>query len=144
VDAHNPSSYVARLDGALDRLGRYLTSAASTHLEAVPGPMLSGSQRTVLRALVDNGPCQVSEVAGHLNVTLSASTGLVDRLVKSKLVTRERDQKDRRVVWVKVTPEGEEAVKGAELRRRAALGQLVGNLTEEDLSTLCSILERIG
>lgn len=143
MDAQRSSSYVARLEAAFDRLGRYLTSAASAHLEEAPGPMLSGSQRTVLRALVDHGPCQVSEVANHLGVTLSAATGLVDRLVKAKLVTRERDQKDRRVVWVKVTGEGETAVKAAEARRRAALGHLIADLSEEDLSTLCSILERV-
>jgi DNA-binding MarR family transcriptional regulator len=79
-----------------------------------------------------------------LSVTLSAATGLVDRLVKSRLVTRERDQKDRRVVWVTVTPEGADAVKGAELRRRAAVGQLTSDLSQADLATLCEILERIG
>lgn len=134
---------VARLEAAVDRFGRYMTSAASRHLDEVPGPMLSGSQRVVLRALVDHGPQQVTEVANHLNVTLSAATGMVDRLVKAKLVTRDRDQKDRRVVWVKVTPEGEQAVKAAEQRRRAVLGQLVCHLSEADLGTLCSIIERI-
>jgi DNA-binding MarR family transcriptional regulator len=144
VDDQHSSSYVARLEVAFDRLGRYLTSAASTHLSEIPGPMLSGSQRHILRHLVDHGPCQVSEVAAHLSVTLSAATGLVDRLVKSRLVTRERDQKDRRVVWVTVTPEGADAVKGAELRRRAAVGQLTSDLSQADLATLCEILERIG
>lgn len=139
-----PPEYVARLESAVDRFSRYMTSAASTHLDEWPGPMLSGSQRTVLRALVNRGPYQVSEVAAQLNVTLSAATGLVDRLVKAKLVTRERDQKDRRVVWVKVTPEGEAAVAAAESRRRAALSQLVGHLSQDDLFTLCAILERIG
>ncbi|HYG56489.1 MAG TPA: MarR family transcriptional regulator [Symbiobacteriaceae bacterium] len=142
MDAQQPP-YVARLEAAFDRLGRYMTSQASSHLAEAPGPMLSGSQRIVLRALADKGPCQVSEVAGHLGVTLSAATGLVDRLVKARLVTRERDQKDRRVVWVKVTPEGVDAVNASEHRRRAALGQLVQHLSEADLSTLCAILERL-
>lgn len=142
MDAESPATYVARLEAAFDRLGRYMTSAAVAHQAVAPGPLLSGSQRIVLRALVDHGPCQVSEVANHLSVTLSAATGLVDRLVKAKLVTRDRDQKDRRVVWVKVTPEGEQAVKASEERRRAALSQLVAHLPEEDLSTLCAILER--
>lgn len=144
MDANPPAAtYVARLEEAFDRLGRYMTSAAVAHQTVAPGPMLSGSQRVVLRALVDRGPCQVSEVANHLSVTLSAATGLVDRLVKAKLVTRERDQKDRRVVWVKVTPDGEQAVKAAEERRRAALSKLVSHLSEDELSTLCAILERV-
>jgi DNA-binding MarR family transcriptional regulator len=143
VDAQRTESYVMRLEAAFDRLVRYMAAATSIHQAEAPGPVLSGSQRIVLRALVDRGPMQVSEVAAQLGVTLSAATGLVDRLVKGKLALRERDQKDRRVVWVKVTPEGEAAVKAAEERRRAALKQLVGHLPESDLSTLCDILERL-
>lgn len=135
--------YVPRLEEAFNRFIRYMASATSSHMETAPGPILSGSQRIVLRALVNNGPCPVSDVAGHLGVTLSAATGLVDRLVKAKLVTRDRDQQDRRVVWVKVTPEGEAAVTAAEARRRAALGQLVHKLPEQDLAVLCDILERL-
>ena len=143
MDGERTHLYVSRLEGAFNRLVRYIASAASAHQETAPGPMLSGSQRIVLRALVDHGPCQVSEVANHLGVTLSAATGLVDRLVKAKLVTRERDQKDRRVVWVRVTPDGVAAVEAAEERRRAALRKLVRHLPEGDLATLCDILERL-
>lgn len=143
MDATTNPTHVARLEEALNRLVRYMASATSAHQAEAPGPALSGSQRLVLRTLVNQGPCQVSEVAGALGVTLSAATGLVDRLVKAKLVTRDRDQKDRRVVWVKVTADGEEAVKAAEARRRAALSSLVGHLPAEELAKLCDILERI-
>lgn len=136
--------YVARLEEALNRLIKYMGAAASAHQAEAPGPTLSGSQRIVLRALINDGPCPVSEVANHLGVTLSAATGLVDRLVKSKLATRDRDQVDRRVVWVKITPEGEEAVRAAEARRRAAIRKLVRDLPERDLAQLSDILERLG
>lgn len=136
--------YISRLEGAFDRMSRFMTSAASAYQSVAPGPMLSASQRSVLRALINSGPHQVSEVANQLGVTLSAATGLVDRLVKSKLVTRERDQEDRRVVWVKITPEGEQAVNASEARRRAAFREMVKNLPEEDLVRLCEILERLG
>ncbi len=135
---------VARFEQALNRLIKYIRTQASAYEAEAPGPILSGSQRTVLRALINGGPCPVSEVAGHLGVTLSAATGLVDRLVKAKLVTRDRDQADRRVVWVKITPEGESAVRSSEARLRAAIRKLVQDLPEGDLSRLCDILERIG
>jgi DNA-binding MarR family transcriptional regulator len=144
LDAQQTELLVARLEEAFDRLGRYLTAAAAAYLDEAPGPMLSGSQRFVLRTLADRGPCQMSEVAHTLGVTLSAATGLVDRLVKSNLATRERDAKDRRVVWVKITPEGRQAVAMAERRRRAALSRLIADLSPEDLATLCDIIERIG
>jgi DNA-binding MarR family transcriptional regulator len=144
LDEQTNDSLVVRLESAFDRFTRFMASGQATQQAIAPGPTLSGSQRIVLRALSDKGPCQVSEVAGHVGVTLSAATGLVDRLVKARLVTRERDQKDRRVVWVKVTAEGEAAVQAAEARRRAVLSELTINLSPEDLSTLCTILERIG
>lgn len=144
MDADRSLAYVTRLEEAFNRLMRYMTSASTAHQAVAPGPMLSGSQRMVLRALTSGGPCQVTEVANHLGVTLSAATGLVDRLVKAKLATRERDQKDRRVVWVRVTEEGVAAVEAAEKRRRAAFSQLVANLPEGDLGQLCDILERLG
>lgn len=144
MDTDSIETYVARLEVAFNRLGRYLAAQASRHQAVAPGPVLSGSQRILLRTLVNEGPYQVSEVAALLGVTLSASTGLVDRLVKAGLATRERDQKDRRVVWVKVTPEGAAAVAAAEARQRAALGQLVRHLSEEDLSRLCRILDSLG
>jgi DNA-binding MarR family transcriptional regulator len=121
-----------------------MTSAAWAHLDVAPGPLLSGSQRTVLRSLVDNGPAQISEVAALLEVTLSAVTGMIDRLVKTDLVTRERDDEDRRVVWVKVTPDGKSALIAAEERYHAALTHFVRHLPTQDLATLCDILERLG
>lgn len=144
MEADRIAPYISRLEEAFNHLIRSMNSASTAYQSVAPGPMLSGSQRIVLRALLDHGPHQVSEVATLLGVTLSAATGLVDRLVKAKLVTRERDQEDRRVVWVKITPEGEQAVLAAEKRRRAAFRELVKNLPEEDLARLCDIMERLG
>lgn len=144
MEAQHRDRYVVRLEDAFNRLVRYMGSAADKYQSAAPGPVMSSSQRIVLRSLLSGGPCQVSEVAAMLDVSLSAATGLVDRLVKAKLATRDRDQQDRRVVWVKITPEGEQAVLAAETRRRMALAQLAQRLDEGDLASLCNILERLG
>jgi DNA-binding MarR family transcriptional regulator len=136
--------HVGRLEEAFNRLVRYLAAAVSEQQDVAPGPVISGSQRIVLRSLASNGPHQVSEVAAELGVTLSAATGLVDRMVKAKWVLRDRDQKDRRVVWVNVTPEGETVLRAAEARRRAALSRLVEDLPEDELAKLCDILEHLG
>lgn len=143
MDADRLAPYISRLETSFNHMAKIMTTAATAFQSVAPGPMLSGSQRIVLRALVDQGAHQVTEVANLLGVTLSAATGLVDRLVKSKLVVRERDQNDRRVVWVKVTPEGELAVLAAEKRRRAAFRTMVQNLEEAELAQLCDILDRI-
>ncbi len=143
MDADRTAPYMPRLEEAFNKMIRFMNSSSTSYQSVAPGPLLSGSQRIVLRALINNGPFQVSEVANQLGVTLSAATGLVDRLVKARLVTRERDQEDRRVVWVKITTEGEEAVRAAEERRRAAFREMVQNLNEGELAQLCDMLERM-
>lgn len=137
-------AYIPKLEASFDHMVRVMASAASAYQEVAPGPRMSGSQIIVLRALSSRGPLQVSEVANELTVTLSAATGLVDRLVKSGLAERERDERDRRVVWVKITPEGETALAAAVQRRRAAFREMVKNLSEADLERLCDILDRMG
>lgn len=131
--------YVHRLEEAFTRFFRSFSARHG------PNPAnLSGSQRIVLKALATQGKQQVSEVAAALSVTLSAATGLVDRLVKSRLATRERDTADRRVVWVNITPEGERVLGEAEERRRLVFHEMLENLPEEDIKTLCDIFDRMG
>lgn len=137
------SSYISRLETILERFTRRLAIRVESCQEDASRPGLSESQRIVLRMLVHHGPNQVSQIAARLGVSLSAVTGLVDRLVKSDLVVRMRDRNDRRVVWIKVTPQGEAALQEAEACRREALQYLVRNLSEDDLATLCDIFERM-
>ncbi|HSF31330.1 MAG TPA: MarR family transcriptional regulator, partial [Candidatus Tectomicrobia bacterium] len=69
---------------------------------------LSHSQYNVLRILRGAGPdglaCQ--EVAERMISRDPDITRLLDRLEARGLVTRTREQKDRRVVTVRITPEG--------------------------------------
>lgn len=130
--------YVDRFDVAFSRV---LRSISARHGPATAP--LSGSQRIVLKTLATQGKAQVSEVAGALDVTLSAATGLIDRLVKAQFVTRERDTEDRRVVWVHITPEGEQVLAEAEARRRLVLREMLVNLNTTDIQTLLEIFDRM-
>lgn len=48
----------------------------------------------------------VGELAEQLQIAPHSTVGMVDRLVKSRLVKRTPDQDDRRIVWVSLTPLG--------------------------------------
>ena len=50
--------------------------------------------------------CKMSDLSRILGVTKGAVTGLTDRLIKAGLLRRARSQKDRRVVYITLTPEG--------------------------------------
>jgi DNA-binding MarR family transcriptional regulator len=53
----------------------------------------------------------VTEIADNVDLSPSTVVGIVDRLEEKALVVRERDTKDRRVVFVKPTKAGKELVK---------------------------------
>jgi DNA-binding MarR family transcriptional regulator len=67
---------------------------------------LSMAQLNILYTLQRNGEMPMSRLAELLNVSLSSATGLIDRIEERGFVERTRVPEDRRVVKIRVTPEG--------------------------------------
>lgn len=67
-------------------------------------------QIAILHLLKDIPRCKMSEIAKFLTVTTSAATGIVDRMVRSGLLKRMREPKDRRIINIKLTPKGEKTI----------------------------------
>ncbi|HUV39423.1 MAG TPA: MarR family transcriptional regulator [Planctomycetota bacterium] len=88
---------------------------------------LNISQCQTLSTLCDEEPgMTMGELSSALGVTMGAATNLVDRLLASELVERERGKKDRRVVRVKLTDTGREALD----RDRATLAAFWSGIIE--------------
>lgn len=85
----------------------------------------------------------VSEEASETGVSLSAITALVDRLYKAGLVNRERDENDRRLVWLAITRRGEEILQACTAGRKEAMNKYLGKLPKEDLEQLEQICEKL-
>lgn len=75
----------------------------------------------ILELLKEDGPCRMSDLAGALDLSMGGVTGIVDRMIKMKLLRRDRSVNDRRVVKVALLKRGEDTV-GAinKLRRKTA------------------------
>lgn len=114
------------------------------HKPDVSGGGLTFTQQMVLQHLDHAGSRQVSDLARFLGISLSAVTGLVDRMTKAGLVTRDRDEGDRRVVWVKITPTGEEALKEWVRARSRRVHALFTQLEPVDLANLVEIIEKVA
>jgi len=68
-------------------------------------------QAMLLQALQRVGGRQSArELGRECHMLASTVTGVIDRLEAAGLVQRERDSRDRRIVWVVPTAEGEELV----------------------------------
>lgn len=104
---------------------------------------ITSSQYNVLRILRGEGkPLPCLEVADRMIAPVPAITGLIDRLEGMGLVTRERSEEDRRVVYIDLMPKGLKLL--AELDGPVlALNQtLLGHLTAPELRELSRLLEK--
>lgn len=64
----------------------------------------------VLLYLSNNKNSNLKDIANALQLDSPVVTGIVDRLVKEELVTREEDPNNRRSVIINLTPRGKEIV----------------------------------
>ena len=109
---------------------------------------ITGRQFFVMKKIHEKGKMTVSEVANEMNVSLSAISALTDRLYKTGSIKRDRHEKDRRLVWLTITPQGEKTLQDCGISRqevfRKYLGDLLqGDLSQEDLNSFVNICDKI-
>lgn len=99
-----------RSETALVALRRILraTELNSRHLASQTG--LTTSQFIILQIVARHGSVLPSTVAKSARLTQATVTSLVDKLARNGLVTRNRDTKDRRRIWIEITPAGTRAL----------------------------------
>ena len=64
---------------------------------------LTSSQIKVLATFMERECYTMTALSQILSVTMPTMTAMIDRLIQSGLVTRERNESDRRVVMVRLT-----------------------------------------
>lgn len=69
---------------------------------------ITSTQLMVLRKLAMHPDIGITELADLLHLGNSAASGVVDRMVKAGLITRERSQSDRRSFKLAMTEKGKE------------------------------------
>ena len=105
---------------------------------------LTSSQYNVLRTLRGAGePLPSLEIADRLIQVVPAITGLIDRLEKQGLVTRERCTQDRRVVYVAITPAALDLLNQLDEPVSQLHHTLAGHLSRTELKELSQLLEKM-
>ncbi len=104
---------------------------------------LSDAQYSLLFCLRAHSDLPTSELAIAADLSPASTTEMLDALAAAGLVTRERSQRDRRVVLTSLTDRGrglvEERRARYEPRWRAALAEF----SERDLAVAAAVLDRI-
>lgn len=104
---------------------------------------LTSSQYNVLRILRGEGkPLPCLEIAERMVQVVPAMTGLLDRLEKQGLITRERCSEDRRVIYVELTEKAKELLSQMDDPVIDQHERLIGHLTAAELKELSRLLEK--
>ncbi len=92
------------------------------------GEAVTLPQYRTLVVLSDGGPRRLADLADALGVSPSTATRMCDRLVRKGLITRTRDDLDRREVNLEVTAAGRTTVMDVINRRRSEVCALLTSI----------------
>lgn len=104
---------------------------------------LTFGQMRLLFMLARRGPSPVSSVAEWLGVGLPAASGMVDRVERHGLVTRQHRLDDRRVVECDLTNKGRQLIDEIAGLRTQILRRTLGVLDDDQLAQLSHIMKTV-
>ncbi len=96
-----------------------------------------------LRCLKSDGKSTMHALAKHLNISPSATTGLIDRLITQGLVVRKAEPRDRRIVWIELTSKGEKILSSIREQKTKTLIKVFGKISPRDRAYYLNILEQV-
>lgn len=133
-------SYELRILQSLRRIIRVvdIQSHKLAHRHNITGPQLA-----CLLTVRENGPITSGKIARKNYLSPSTVVGIIDRLEKKKLVVRNRDSRDRRQVFVHITPEGEKLVKETPSLMQDTLAKAIIELPELEQVSITAALEKL-
>jgi DNA-binding MarR family transcriptional regulator len=108
---------------------------------AVPTPAQMGVLQTLLSGEEGMTP---RELSGCLHVTPATVTGNLNALEDDGLIERIRIRDDRRVVHIRLTPQGREKVRKWRAVFEGELQEHFASLNEDELRQLASLLARLS
>src|SRR5436305_10292227 len=97
---------------------------------------ISGSDLECLDFLILGGRVTAGRLAEVTGLTTGAITGVVDRLEKAGLVRRERDEDDRRKVFISIVPEAAMKIGQFYVPMQRAMEKVFNTYSDEELRLL--------
>ena len=101
---------------------------------------ISMTQLHVMHMLDRHGELPMSHLAEMLDVSLSAATGLVDRVEERGFVERIRVPNDRRIVLVRITTAGRQMLDDVETLREEIVWRVLDELDATQLAAVAAAM----
>jgi MarR family transcriptional regulator, organic hydroperoxide resistance regulator len=105
---------------------------------------LTGPQLTVVKLLEAFGDLSLSELSDKIRAQNSTVTGIIDRMERENLVTRERSKEDRRVVYIKLTTKGRELAREIPVEPMEVFKSALETLSQQEMKDLLRIMTKVA
>ncbi len=105
---------------------------------------LTGPQLTVVKMLEQIGDLSLSELSERIRAQNSTVTGIIDRMERENLVTRERSKEDRRVVYIRLTAKGRRLAEEIPVEPMEIFRSALESLTATEVRELVKILGKVA
>jgi DNA-binding MarR family transcriptional regulator len=105
---------------------------------------LTSSQVKVLISFFGKDHYTMTELSRVHGVSVSTMTSMADRLLLGGLIERQRDSEDRRVVRVRLSPEGKKMVDYLMKVRRQELEKFLIELSDEEIYQFVRSIENVA
>jgi DNA-binding MarR family transcriptional regulator len=124
---------------------RRIMQAISLHSRSLVKQVgLTGPQLIFLKAVANSAEAiPAGEVAKAISLSQATVTGILERMVRRGLVSRQRSERDKRRVLIRITPEGEEILAQAPPLMQASFLKQLDHLEDWELTMILSALQRI-
>ncbi|MGO1368043.1 MarR family winged helix-turn-helix transcriptional regulator [Senegalia sp. (in: firmicutes)] len=111
--------------------------------EILKDSYITAPQFIALQRIISKGNLTIGELSNEMSLACSTITDLIDRMEKNNLVTRFKDQKDRRVVRIKVEDKGSKIVEDVLNRRKAYLSEVLETFSTKEKQALSENLIKL-
>ncbi len=133
----------SRVDAIVETIIYLYTESRRLTKELARSFGLTGPQLTVIKILDELGDLSLSSLSDRIKAQNSTVTGIIDRMVREGLVVRERSERDRRMVLIRLTDSGQKLASQIEVEPMQIFRQALGSLPRQDIEDLFRILGRV-
>jgi len=136
-------------EGEYDELAELMFEAYGTLHDGTIGAETRGDgllchETRILCCLKRVGRMSPSKIADLLGLSRPQMSLLADGLARRRLIERKRDEADRRIVWIRITPAGEVALRGAIAAVGSRIRVLLYSLPPAEIMGIKASLERFA
>lgn len=137
MDELNKSIEVARLFQEVMNLFRHNMK------KVISETGMSAPQGMVIRLLSKHKKMKITELSNHLCLSNSTVSGIIDRLEAQEMVIRERSTKDKRVVYVTISPKFQDMHKVFHKQIEENIKNTISRGSEEELDKIFEGLDTL-